>query len=148
MILDKLLQFADATTMSVLTTLTAFPDSIDLLKSYHGAGTAMGILIAVSAGPTTPGAGIGSFIAYSGATANALTNEIGRKTVAGAEMLVGSRHIIPLGALSLPTVQGRFLTVAYSASANHTGAIVSVYLLPRSMVDDRPATFPSGFSVL
>lgn len=147
MILDNLLKFAENVTMSVLTTTTAFPDSIDLLKAYSGAGEPMGIIVTVSGGPTTAGAGVGSFIAFSGATANAMTNEIGRKTVAGTEMLVGSRHIIPLGPLSEPTVQGRFLTVAYSASANHTGAIVSAFMQPMSMIDDKPKSFPSGYTV-
>ena len=148
MILDNLLKFAENVTMTALAAETAFPDSIDLLKAYNGAGTSMSVIVTVSVGPTVPGVGAGYFILYSGATANALTDEIGRKTVIGAEMLALGRHIIPLGPLSLPTVQGRFLTLAYFASANHVGSIVSAFFSPAMMTDDRPVNFPSGFTVL
>lgn len=148
MILDKLLQFAENVNLSVLTTLTALPDSIDLLKAYNAAGEPMCVVITVSVAPTTPGAGAGFFAAFSGATANAMTNEVGRESNVGGEMLVGARFIIPLGPQNLPTVQGRFLTVGYSASANHTGAVVSAFFQPRSMADALPTSFPSGFAIL
>lgn len=148
MILDNLLRVAENVTMSVLTTETVFPDSIDTLKNFHGAGEEMGVVVTLSAGATTPGVGVGAFIAYAGATANALTTEIGRKLTRGAEMIAGSRFVIPLGPITQPTVAGRFISIAYVASANHTGAIASAFIEPMSMINDRPFSFPSGFVVL